>query len=148
MNAWNNATRGDPVEVFTGKGGRRPGAGRRKGGTNAAPSASREFSTEKAAAILDMAEARAKKESYLAHLAEIEYKQKRGELLSQESVYQALDTAASAFREQLLTIPGRFASIFAAEGNAKTIEQTLENELRRALEHVTDVRDEYRRADD
>jgi len=88
-----------------------------------------------------MAEARAKKESYLAHLAEIEYKQKRGELLSQDSVFQALDTAASAFREQLLTIPGRYASIFAAETNAKTIEQVLENELRRALEHVTNAHD-------
>lgn len=129
------------MEVFTGKGGRRPGSGRKKGGKNSAPSASRDFSVEKAAAILDMAEARAKKESYLAHLAEIEYKEKRGQLLSQESVFQALDTAASAFREQLLTIPGRYAAIFAAENNAKTIEQVLENELRRALEHVTNAHD-------
>jgi len=127
------------MEVYTGKGGRRPGSGRKKGGTNAAPSASQIFSEEKAAAILDMAEARAKKESYLAHLAEIEYKQKRGELISEQAVFQVIETAASAFREQLLSIPGRYASIFAAENNAKTIEQTLDTELRKALEQVTNV---------
>lgn len=128
------------MEVYTGKGGRRPGSGRKKGGTNAAPSAARVFSEEKAAAILDMAEARAKKESYLAHLAEIEYKQKRGELISEQAVFQVIETAASAFREQLLSIPGRYAAIFAAEGNAKTIEQVLDTELRKALEQVTNVR--------
>lgn len=128
------------MEVYTGKGGRRPGSGRKPGVTSDLPSAARIFSEEKAEAILEIAEARAKKESYLAHLAEIEYKQKRGQLISEQAVFQVIETAASAFREQLLSIPGRYASIFAAENNAKTIEHVLENELRKALEQVTNVK--------
>lgn len=128
------------MEVYTGKGGRRPGSGRKPGVSSGVPSAARIFSEEKAEAVLEIAEARAKKESYLAHLAEIEYKQKRGQLISEQAVFQVIETAATAFREQLLSIPGRYASIFAAESNAKTIEHVLENELRKALEQVTNVR--------
>jgi hypothetical protein len=57
-----------------GKGGRWFGVGRKKGGINVVFSAFREFSTEKVVVILDMVEVRAKKESYLVYLVEIEYK--------------------------------------------------------------------------
>jgi phage terminase Nu1 subunit (DNA packaging protein) len=129
--------------VDSGKGGARTGAGRKKGGTNSTPQASGIFAEQKAAAILEMAEAKAKRESYMAHLAELEYKQKQGELIHVESVFKVIDTAATSCREHLMGIPGRFASIFAAEVDAMKIEQELEAEIRTALQHIADAKDRF-----
>jgi hypothetical protein len=96
-------------------------------------------------AVLEMHEAKAKKESYLAHLAELEYKQKRAELIAIESVYRVLDSAVTACREHLMGIPGRYASILAAESDARTIETLLETEIRRALEQISEAKEhDYR----
>jgi hypothetical protein len=131
--------------IDCGNGGARTGAGRKKGGKNSTPSASGEFAAQKAVAILEMAEAKAKKESYLAHLAELEYKQKRAELIAIESVYRVLDSAVTACREHLMGIPGRYASILAAESDARTIETLLETEIRRALEQISEAKEhDYR----
>lgn len=92
----------------------------------------------KAAAL--MANARAKKEMYLANLAEIEYQQKRGDLIRLETVHRVIDSAATAFREALLVIPGRWASELAAEMDPREIEMVLDRELRQTLEHLTDVK--------
>jgi len=118
-------------------GGKRPGAGRPKKGEETP----KEIKDRVHNAVLEIREAKAKRESYLAHLAELEYKQKRSELIAIESVYRVLDSAATACREHLMGIPGRYSSIFAAESDARTIETILESEIRRALEQITDARD-------
>jgi len=89
--------------------------------------------------LMEYADAKAKKESYLAHLAEIEYSIKQDLLIDRETVFRALRDAATACREGLLSIPGRYAALFAVETDAKVIEQTLEQELRAALDRLTDA---------
>ena len=122
-------------------GGKRPGAGRPKKGEEA-PKAIKDRVHN---AVLEIREAKAKRESYLAHLAELEYKQKRAELIAIDSVYRVLDSAVTACREHLMGIPGRYASILAAESDARTIETLLETEIRRALEQISEAKEhDYR----
>jgi hypothetical protein len=127
-------------EIYTGKGGRRPGAGAPKGNRNRSGGVLGEEGTK---ANLVIKNARAKKEMYLANLAELEFKQKQGELIHVESVFKVIDTAATSCREHLMGIPGRFASIFAAEVDAMKIEQDLESEIRTALQHIADAKDRF-----
>jgi hypothetical protein len=127
-------------EIYTGKGGRRPGAGAPKGNRNRSGGVLGEEGTK---ANLVIKNARAKKEMYLANLAELDFKQKQGELIHVESVFKVIDTAATSCREHLMGIPGRFASIFAAEVDAMKIEQDLEAEIRTALQHIADAKDRF-----
>jgi hypothetical protein len=127
-------------EIYTGKGGRRPGAGAPKGNRNRSGGVLGEEGTK---ANLVIKNARAKKEMYLANLAELDFKQKQGELIHVESVFKVIDTAATSCREHLMGIPGRFASIFAAEVDAMKIEQDLESEIRTALQHIADAKDRF-----
>ena len=127
-------------EIYTGKGGRRPGSGAPKGNRNRSGGVLGEEGTK---ANLIIKNARAKKEMYLANLAELDFKQKQGELIHVESVFKVIDTAATSCREHLMGIPGRFASIFAAEVDAMKIEQDLEAEIRTALQHIADAKDRF-----
>ena len=95
--------------------------------------------------MLEIREAKAKRESYLAHLAELEYKEKERQLIRVEDVLKVIDTAATSCREHLMGIPGRFASIFASETDARTIEEELDAEIRTALQHIADAKDRYQR---
>lgn len=67
--------------------------------------------------------------------------ERRQELISLESVYRVIDGAVTACREGLQGIPGRFASILAAESDAAEIERILDVEIRRALEHISDMKE-------
>lgn len=127
----------DP-EIYTGKGGRRPGAGRPKGSGVKAQAAAGNPAPMKAAAL--MSNARAKKEMYLANLAELEYQQKRGELIRLDTVFAVIDAAATACREHMMGLPGRWASILAAETDERTIERMMEQEIRAALTHIADAK--------
>lgn len=123
-------------EIYTGKGGRRPGAGAPKGNNNRHGGIAGAEGTK---ANLLLKNARAKKEMYLAQLAELDYKAKQRELIPISECHAVIDIAATACREHLMGIPGRFASLFAAEADPMKIEQDLETEIRAALEHVADA---------
>ena len=120
-------------------GGKRPGAGRPKKGEETP----KEIKQRVHNAVLEIREAKAKRESYLAHLAELEYKTKQRELVHVEDARKVIDIAATSCREHLMGIPGRFASIFAAEVDAMKIEQDLETEIRTALQHIANARDRF-----
>ena len=120
-------------------GGKRPGAGRPKKGEETP----KEIKERVNNAVLEIREAKAKRESYLAHLAELEYKAKQRELIRVEDVFKVIDVAATSCREHLMGIPGRFASIFASETDARKIEEDLEAEIRTALTHIADARDRF-----
>lgn len=94
--------------------------------------------------MLEIREAKAKRESYLAHLAELEYKQKQGELIHLSEVFRIIDTAGTSFREHLMGLPGRFASIFAAESDAMKIEAEMDSEIRQALTHIANAKDRFK----
>lgn len=117
-------------------GGKRPGAGRPKKGQET-PADIRDRVNS---AVLEIREAKAKRESYLAHLAELEYQQKRGELIRLDTVFAVIDAAATACREHMMGLPGRWASILAAETDERTIERMMEQEIRAALTHIADAK--------
>ena len=88
---------------------------------------------------LDPSQERAKLDQARRELAELEYRKRRGALIEEGTVFRGVESAATACREHLLTIPGRMADSFAAEGSARSIEATLNKEIRSALERITDV---------
>ena len=88
---------------------------------------------------LDPSQERAKLDQARRELAELEYRKRRGALIEEGTVFRVVESAATACREHLLTIPGRMAEVFAAEGSARNIEATLNQEIRSALERITDV---------
>jgi hypothetical protein len=118
-------------------GGARPGAGRPKGSASNPPPD--DIKQRAHNAVLEMHEAKAKRESYLAHLAELEYKQKQRDLISIEECFHVIDAAATACREHLMSLPGRLASVYASESDAMRIESDMDEEIRKALTHVTDA---------
>lgn len=126
----------EDAEIYTGKGGRRPGAGAPKGNNNRNGGIAGAEGTK---ANLLLKNARAKKEMYLAQLAELDYKAKQRELIPISECYAVIDLCATSCREHLMGIPGRFSAIFASESDARTIEETMEAEIRAALEHVADA---------
>ena len=130
----------ESAEIYTGKGGKRPGAGAPKGNNNRHGGIAGADGTK---ANLLLKNARAKKEMYLAQLAELEYKTKQRELVHVDDARKVIDVAATSCREHLMGIPGRFASIFAAEVDAMKIEQDLETEIRSALQHIANARDRF-----
>ncbi len=89
---------------------------------------------------LDPAQEKARLDESRRRLADLEYSRRRGELLHESSVFGALDRAAMAFREGLLTIPGRIANTLASETDARIIENQLFNEIRDQLLHITSVK--------
>ena len=88
---------------------------------------------------LDPSQERAKLDQARRELAELEFSKRRGALIEEGTVFRVVESAATACREHLLTIPGRMADSLAAEANARSIEATLNQEIRSALERITDV---------
>lgn len=127
-------------EIYTGKGGKRPGAGAPKGNNNRNGGAAGPDGTK---ANLIIKNARAKKEMYLANLAELDYKAKQRELIHVDDAKKVIDVAATSCREHLMGIPGRFASIFASEADPRKIEEDLETEIRAALQRIANARDRF-----
>ena len=91
--------------------------------------------------LLEPAQEKAMLDAARRRLADLEYAKRRGDLMQVENVFRALDVAATAFRNQLETIPGRFASTFAAETDARKIETELLREIHASLNHVIDAKE-------
>ena len=94
---------------------------------------------------LDPAQEKARLDESRRRLADLEYQKRRGELFHENSVFKVLDSAATAFREGLLTIPGRLANTLATETDARIIENQLFSEIRDQLIHLTSVSPEHMR---
>ena len=77
---------------------------------------------------------RAKKESYLAELARLEFEEKDGTLVPAEDVRKEAFAIARQVRDGLLNIPDRVAAELAAMTDQFEIHKRLTDEIRRALE--------------
>ncbi len=86
---------------------------------------------------LDPAQERALLDNARRRLAELEFSKRRGELLSADVAYRAIEQAATAFKSRLQGIPGQYSSILAAESDAKKIEGILDQEIWNALDEIT-----------
>lgn len=106
----------------TGKGGARPGAGRKM---------------RSDAVALDVRErlvvAKADKEEYLAKLAAIEVAEKEGSLVSAADAVKSATRAGMAIRDAVLSVPGRAAAQLASMDDEREIERYLTELLRAEL---------------
>lgn len=70
--------------------------------------------------------------------------QTRRELISLDDCLKVIDIAATTCREHMMGLPSRFADVFAGETDARTIEETMEAEIRAALHRVADSAEAFR----
>lgn len=77
---------------------------------------------------------RAIREAYAARMARIEYERLAESLVDTAQVQSEAFQLARSVREAIQAIPGRLASILAAETDAAKIENLMTEELRAALE--------------
>lgn len=81
---------------------------------------------------------RAKKESYLAELARLEYEEKEGTLVKAEAVRKEAFAIARQVRDGMLNIPDRISSELAALTDQFEIHKRLTEEIRRTLATALD----------
>lgn len=83
-----------------------------------------------------LAASKAKRESFMAELARLEYELKAGQLVPIEDVKKEAFRTARIVRDTILNIPDRLAAELAAEPNQFNVHKRLSEELRRALEEL------------
>lgn len=83
-----------------------------------------------------LAASKAKRESFMAELARLEYELKAGQLVPIDEVKKEAFRTARIVRDTILNIPDRLAAELAAEPNQFTVHKRLSEELRKALEEL------------
>jgi hypothetical protein len=78
-------------------------------------------------------EARSRRESAEAAIAEMKEAEMRGLLIRADAVRSAMANKISATRDALLQIPARAAPLLAAENDIDKVSELLESEIRQAL---------------
>jgi phage terminase Nu1 subunit (DNA packaging protein) len=84
-------------------------------------------------------ESRAKSEHFRAELARLDLEVKEDQLVEASRVKREAFSAARAVRDALGNIPDRVSNQMAAESDPVIIHQTLTEEIRKALETLTDA---------
>ena len=82
--------------------------------------------------------ARAVREHYQARLAKLEYEERIGKLVSKDEVQVAAFNKFRQFRDRLMNIPERLASVVAAETDPAQVHSIITGEIRRALNDFAD----------
>lgn len=113
-------------------GGARPGAGRKPKSTGDANDP-----------YLLLARAKAKKETFLAHQEELNFKRAAGQLYDREQVMQVFTTTVATFAEQMRSIPDMLERKVGltpkqAEMAADEIDAQLEDLRRRLMQVIAD----------
>lgn len=88
----------------------------------------------------DYWDARSRRETAEAAIAEMKEAEMRGLLIRADAVRSALATRISATRDALLQIPSRLAPVLAAESDMERVIEILEAELRQALSQLSDLK--------
>ena len=83
---------------------------------------------------------RAIREDYLARLAQLDYEQRAGSLISAEKARADGFELGRAVLERLLALPARLGPELAPLDDARAIRLRLEKELRQALNQLTGMR--------
>jgi phage terminase Nu1 subunit (DNA packaging protein) len=76
---------------------------------------------------------RIKTEVERGKLAELDRKQREGNLVERSEVEEAAFASGRTVRDALMNIPARVASLYAAETDSQKIQQNLEDEIRNVL---------------
>lgn len=88
-------------------------------------------------AAADYNESRAKREAFVAALAQLEYEEKAGILIDAEKVKVTWFNTLRIVRDRILQMPDRLTSILMAETDPLKFKATLDAELRRVLEDAS-----------
>jgi phage terminase Nu1 subunit (DNA packaging protein) len=88
-----------------------------------------------------MLKSRIKTEVERGKLAELDRKQREGELVERSDVEEAAFSNARRVRDALMNIPARVASLYAAETDPQKIHQNLEDEIRTILIDLIDEKE-------
>jgi BMFP domain-containing protein YqiC len=113
-----------------GHGGKRPGAGR-------PPGSGRKPKVEQNDAYTLLAKAKAKRETYRAQMAELEYRQKNGELVPADEVAAAWTEQVMIAKGRLLNLPARLAPDLVNATDMRQIEQTIRAAVVEVLEELS-----------
>ena len=81
---------------------------------------------------------RIKTEVERGKMAELDRRRREGELVERSEVEEAAFSNARRVRDALMNIPGRVASLYAAETDPHKIHQNLEDEIRTVLIDLID----------
>ena len=84
-------------------------------------------------------DSRAKTEYFRAEMARLDLEEKEEKLCDAEKVKREAFSIARSVRDAVNSIPDRVANQFAAETDSVVIHQALSEELRKALERLTDA---------
>jgi hypothetical protein len=95
--------------------------------------------TQSAALSIQMLKSRIKTEIERGRLAELDRRQREGELVESREVEETAFSAARNLRDAIVNIPSRVSTLFAGESNPVKIHKILEEELRRALTDLVDA---------
>jgi hypothetical protein len=120
----------DVPKSTPGHGGKRPGAGR-------PPGSGRKPKVEQNDAYTLLAKAKAKREMYRAQMAELEYKQKNGELVQADEVAAAWAEQVMIAKGRLLNLPARLAPDIVNATDMRQIEQTIRAAVVEVLEELS-----------
>ena len=99
-------------------------------------------STRKATSELEIPsfnESRAKTEYFRAEMSRLDLEEKEEKLCDAEKVKREAFSMARSVRDAVNSIPDRVSNQFAAETDSVVIHQALSEELRKALERLTDA---------
>lgn len=84
----------------------------------------------------DFQEARAKRETHLAKIAEMDEQSRMGNLVDVNMVRQAMTDNGAAMRAALERMPDRIAPVLAAETDPAKVYQLLDDEIGRILDEL------------
>lgn len=115
---------GLPRKSSPNHGGPRPGAGRK-------PDAALNDSYQL------LAKAKAKRETYRAHIAELEFKQKAGELVAVSDVIAEWGNQIQIAKGRLLALPARLAPDMVRSTDIRTAERAIRSALISILEELS-----------
>ncbi|MBF0138604.1 MAG: hypothetical protein HQL65_20445 [Magnetococcales bacterium] len=93
---------------------------------------------QKSTSVPDYQTSRSIKAAYDARLAKLDFEVRSGKLVAFDDVQVEAFNLSRRVRDRLLNIPHRIAATCAAETDAMTIERTLIEELRSAMEELTE----------
>jgi phage terminase Nu1 subunit (DNA packaging protein) len=83
-----------------------------------------------------MLKSRIKTEVERGKLAELDRKQREGELVERRDIEEVAFSTARNVRDALMNIPARVSSLYAAETDPRKIHQSLEDEIRKVLSEL------------
>ena len=86
---------------------------------------------------IDLMEARQRRLSAQAQLAELELGQQQGHLINRQEIIEAIQKSLLQLRNRLLSIPTKLSPVLAVEANAALTKNILEDEIHKALTELS-----------